>query len=188
MLVALTVWLLAGLTNIGQPAWACSCDLPGLDAQLQDADAVFAGEVTDIGEDGRDRDTTAGLLAIHLDVSEVWRGGVHARTVVHTEGSEASCGYTFEATESYLVFVREDDQDRLRASLCSRTASLDGATTDLDALGPGDEPREAPPGPSSTAIGPTSNGSAMPPNVFAFGALALVAVTIVGVVVRRRRV
>lgn len=111
-----------------------------------------------------------------------------AQTVVHTEDGGTSCGYTFEAAKSYLVFVREDDQERLRASLCSRTASLDEATTDLEALGPGGEARVAQPDPSPTAIGPTSDGSGLPPSVLAWGASALVAVTlIVGVVARRRR-
>lgn len=186
-LVALTTWLLAGLPSIGQPVWACDCDLPGLVAQLEAADAAFAGEVTDIREDGRDSDLNTRLLAIDLDVSEIWRGDVSAQTVAHTEDSGASCGYTFKAAESYLVFVREDDRQRLRASLCSRTAPLDEATTDLEALGPGSEPREARPDPSPTAISPTSDGSEMPSAVLAWTGFALVAVTVVGVVTWRRR-
>lgn len=108
---------------------------------------------------------------------------------MHTADSEASCGYTFEATERYLVFVREDAREQLRASLCSRTAPLDEATTDLEALGSGSEPQEARPDPSPTASSPTADDSEMQPAMPVWGASALVAVTlIVGMVAWRRRV
>jgi hypothetical protein len=189
VLAVVTGWLLAGITDIGQPAWACSCDRPEFDVQMEGADATFAGQVTNVREDGRDLEVNIGLLAVRIDVEDVWLGDVGEQVVVHTEDSEDACGYTFEAGEGYLVFVHEDEEERLRVRLCSRTAALEEATTDLEALGPGQDPQAARPHPSPTANAATSNDSGgSSSTIIARGSFALVAATFAGVVAWRRRV
>jgi hypothetical protein len=58
---------------------------------------------------------------------------------VVTAVSSATCGYNFEVGKSYLVYAGTFD-GKLNVSLCSRTALIDQAGEDLQALGLGATP------------------------------------------------
>lgn len=127
--------ILAGLIAWPAPS-AHACDFeapPPPEEALEEADAVFSGEVESI-EDAGDRN-----LAVTFEVDQVWKGTGDATVSVHTEPSEAECGFEFEEDESYLVYAHERSSG-LGTSLYHRTSELDRADEDLEALGQGAAP------------------------------------------------
>jgi hypothetical protein len=126
-------------------AHACSClQPPPPDEALRQADAVFAGEVTDF------RIPAPGNRATRFDryeatfrVTAVWKGPDSDRIKVLTaDPSQEMCGYRFEPGIRYLVYAIEMPEG-LGTSTCSRTAVLDAAGYDLAALGEGTPPPSA---------------------------------------------
>lgn len=109
------------------PAYSCSC-APSPDPlqALDEATAVFSGRVADISQH-------RGRLTVTFDVDQQWKGETAQRLVVTTSASTAMCGFAFELNEAYLVYAR-DSQGSLQTGQCSRTARLDGASTDLSQL------------------------------------------------------
>lgn len=119
---------------------ACSCAPPGTpQEELNRSDAVFAGQVESIQDSltsgfmgpGQDYDVT-------FDIMRVWKGPETDTLKVKTSSSSASCGYSFQEGEDYLVYANEEYQVEdgdLTVSLCSRTASLENAEQDVAALG-----------------------------------------------------
>lgn len=81
-------------------------------------------------------------VTIVFDVSQVWRGPTESPLIVTTAIMEATCGYTFQQDDEYIVYAGPNGltNQPLDANLCSRTAPLDQAQADLDALGPGTQP------------------------------------------------
>lgn len=59
--------------------------------------------------------------------------GVDEEAIIYTNESSAACGFTFEEGKRYLVYANEAD-GQLHTGLCTRTASLDLADEDLEAL------------------------------------------------------
>lgn len=186
ILVALFALLLADTLTAAPPAWACSCDVAPLEAEVERNDVVFAGEVTRIRDGGQDHQLGTGLREVRVDVERVWKGDLPEQVSVHTEKREASCGYTFDTARSFLVFVREDAQDRLRASLCSRTAPIEEAGEDLETLGVGYAPRQAGQQQPGDDTGPAPTGFDQVLYPVALGAL-LAAFAAAGVITWRRR-
>ena len=130
-LVCLTLLLLSA-----QAAYACSCIDSGPPCQAYGAvSAVFSGRVMEItsfsSTDGPLKDYSQRL--VRFAVLQPYRGvsGNSAETVTGNGGGD--CGYPFKVGESYLVYAYQNSQDnRLYASICSRTRPLSEAGEDLE--------------------------------------------------------
>jgi hypothetical protein len=113
--------------------YACSCMVPPGPAQARnDSVAVFSGTVTAVEGD---RDGMA-PLRVSIDINQVWKGPMLARTLLLTSGSSASCGFEFQPGTDYLVYAYDQD-GQLATGLCTRTAPLADAALDIAELGPG---------------------------------------------------
>lgn len=145
------------LVNIGAAmaapgcAHACSCGMPAgspervAEQALSGSSAVFSGEVVDIDWPLLPV-SSAAPETVTFRVSEVWKGPERRTLEVKTAVSDASCGYPFDAGESYLVYAYDDGAGGVAsASLCSSTKPLSDAGADLEALGPGAAPPGGPP-------------------------------------------
>ncbi len=107
--------------------------------ELANANAVFTGKVIV-------QKTKQGLTFSSTDpvevsfvVSQVWKGDIPTEVIITTARDSASCGYTFEDGEEYLVYAN-GEIDALNVSLCSRTAVLANAEADVRELGSGTTP------------------------------------------------
>lgn len=130
LFMALAVWLSFAATLAVKPAHACSCAGTGdAEEELRRSDAVFSGEVVEVGEL-----STAGqgpmdpgmpfLAPVTFDVKGAWKGVTGDSVVVHGQGPGVSCGLNFEPGETYLVFAGgsgEDGGGKLQTDLCSAT-------------------------------------------------------------------
>ena len=163
--------LVAVLGSAAMPhtASACSCVPPPPPAvALADADAVFSGEVMMKEREGRD-----GAWRVTFRVDTAWKGNPGRGAVIHTANNSAACGFNFEKGERYLVYAYAHE-GQLGTGLCTRTAALEGAGEDLEALGEASE-ETAYPG-AGRCGGPT-------------GAVAVqsVAFSLLGIALLRRR-
>jgi hypothetical protein len=157
-------------------AYACSCMAPPPPAEARNgADAVFAGTVTGVLQNAP-LGTSNNRVMVSFRVSEVWKGANNPEIAVLTSGDSASCGFGFDQGGQYLVYAFIEE-GRLTTNLCSRTNALAQAGEDLAALGEGTTPPLAATGNPLGAVAPW----------IGIGAVALVAVGLVVVVVRRRR-
>ncbi len=109
---------------------ACSCipNPPPREA-FEQAGLVFAGRVLDI-RDASEAEYP-GSLDVTLEVERPFKGVFIETIKVRTARHSASCGFPFEEGERYLVYTDASDDGVVRASLCSRTASLLDARDDL---------------------------------------------------------
>ena len=125
---------------------ACSClpPPPPLEA-LEQSTAVFVGRVVEI------RAADEMRLEVLFEVERSWKGVSGRRILVWTPSNEAACGMTFMWGERYLVYAR--DSEGLSVYLCSRTAPLEHAGTDLEALGTGQDHPTAAAGPEGDLTG-----------------------------------
>jgi len=171
---------LVGLLVVNkQPAWACSCVVPGSpQEEMSRVSAVLAGRVLQIDTPFGAVGNTADSVRVTLQVQTVWKGPTDSVQAVITSQHSASCGYSFVEGEEYLIYAFAQE-GILQVSLCSRTVPLAHAGEDLTALGPGmavqpEEPSAAPNGGSS-------------PLLLVAAALAAVTVVIVLVSIARRR-
>lgn len=113
-------------------AHACSCVDPLSVAEaLEYRDLIFLGKVQSVTQDGE-------MNAVLFEVSRVWKGEADAQVEVLTSAWSASCGYSFQIQNEYLVYstlVR----GKPHTGLCSRTKPASEAAADiaeLDALTP----------------------------------------------------
>lgn len=137
--VGLTLSLaLAAVILVPGPASACSCVEPPPPAEaLEDADAVFLGEVVETRVVGGEFD---GELIARITVEEIWKGEVTELVDVRTQPDSAMCGYHFTAGGRDLIYAQSGDADDYTTGLCTRTAPADSAREDLAAFGEGREP------------------------------------------------
>jgi Tissue inhibitor of metalloproteinase len=126
-------------------AYACSC-LPRTPQQhFETSEAVFAGRVIDViqpnpeGQSFR-QPRPASEVKVIFEVSRIWKGQKKPRIVVMTSSSSASCGYSFQKREQYLVYASRQES-QLETGLCSGTKPLSLAQEDLAVLGQGLSPR-----------------------------------------------
>ena len=128
-------------------ASACSCaTLPGSQQEiakreLQNAAAVFSGEVVEIDRPSPPLNSSIAPVTVTLRVSESWKGPERETLEVKTPVSDVSCGYTFRSGESYLVYANEAsivEAEGLEVLLCSETKPLSEAAADLEAIGTGE--------------------------------------------------
>ncbi len=133
--IAVSIWMASvALLSLGLvvgtagEAQACSCMVPPpAEEALKEADAVFVGQV--LGGEAKDRMT----LEVRLAVERRWKGAESEEITVRTATSGAACGFSFTEGERYLVYGYEHE-GVLQVSLCSRTAPLDRAEEDIEAL------------------------------------------------------
>lgn len=141
--VAVGICVISSLISIGSPAFACSCSEPNpMSEELRQSDVVFMGEALQVRKD------QSGSTVEFL-VSKTWKGVSAEKITVVTADSGASCGYSFEEGEEYLVYGL--GKDTISVSLCSRTAPVAEAYSDLSALGPGYTPTENSVNPDNSA-------------------------------------
>jgi hypothetical protein len=132
--VALSLWMLSLPQG---SAFACSCAAPATTQQaLGQAAAVFAGRVRSIEMVGAGEFQH---LQVEFVVERVWKGQVGAVLQLATARDTGGCGFPFERGVSYLVYASAASGG-LSSSLCSRTAPLEAAGTDLAELGEGTAP------------------------------------------------
>jgi hypothetical protein len=114
---------------------ACSCALPPAPkVAMAQSTAVFSGKVTKVEQDAK-----AHTRTVTIEVDRTWKGSDKKTLVVLTAGDGAACGVSFEKDKSYLVYANAVEE-KLHASLCSRTKPLEQAKADLDELGEGKKP------------------------------------------------
>lgn len=98
----LAVFVFAALfTAQVQPAYACSCVIPGTpEEELEKSDAVFRGEVAKIESADYGYDVT-------ILVTEILKGLEEntIATYVHTGMGGGDCGFNFEEGKVYLVYA-----------------------------------------------------------------------------------
>ena len=117
-------------------AYACSCMIPESPRDsLQKSDAVFSGKVVEIKEENPSYPLISSMdpVWVSFEVDKVWKGPRDPITI-QTPQSSASCGYSFEKGESYLVYAYQNG-NTLEVSLCSRTTLVSNAAEDLEELG-----------------------------------------------------
>ena len=107
--------------------------------------AVFAGTVVSIEhsfDPGAPTVTPDDRTTVGLEVSTVWKGAVHEDMYVTTPPTGGSCGFTFTEGEEYILYAHDSayDDGGYTVSICSRTALLAEAQTDIDAFGDGNAP------------------------------------------------
>ena len=113
---------------------------------------------------------------IGINVSTVWKGTVHEVMYITTPPTGGSCGFTFVEGEEYVVYASDSHygDDSYTASICSRTALLAEAQTDIDELGEGQAPQAG-------TRGPAPEESETPVSVgWAFALVLAAAILLVG--------
>lgn len=150
---ALMVGVLWFFGNTEQ-VYACSCAQPGSPSEeLEKFSAVFAGTVVSIRHsydpDGRSV-TRDDRSTIGFEVSAVWKGTVYEDMPITTPPTGGSCGFTFEEGEEYIVYAYDSPyvDGGYTTGICSRTALLEQAQEDIDALGEGNAPQAGTAGPA----------------------------------------
>lgn len=128
---------IAGFAWFATPDRAAACDFeepPPPQEALEDATAVFTGEVQSIEEVGDDPDDQ--YIEATIEVDRAWKGIDTSPVIVETHQHEATCGFPFEEGESYLVYAY-DEGTPFTTALYHRTRHLERADEDLEALGEG---------------------------------------------------
>ena len=143
----LSLSLLWFFANTGQ-SLACSCVRPGSPSEeLAQSSSVFAGRVVSVREFNDPNAThdysSTDPTAVEFEVDTIWKGSSNETIYLTTARSEASCGFTFDEGEEYIVYSR----DGSTVSLCSRTALLENAEAELNELGEGHKPQPGTKGP-----------------------------------------
>lgn len=137
--ISLVVLIVGSLfVSLPRGAFACSCMMPPEPkAALDMADAVFAGKVVSIVDRKSVQwfDSTDSLL-VTFQVTTVWKGDAKPALSISTARDGAACGYSFHPGRDYMVYANEFE-GALSSTICSRTALLMDAGSDLLFLGEG---------------------------------------------------
>lgn len=121
-------------------AFACGCEKPGPPCKaFGEASVVFIGTVKDVTEGARKQkpdgevDFTPRLFK--FSVEESFSGTPPKEAEVATSFEGDNCGYPFVKGASYLVYAyRDEKDDRLYTSSCTRTQRVANASEDLQYL------------------------------------------------------
>lgn len=115
---------------------ACSCIAPGPPCQAYwKSSTVFVGQVTAMAEATHTEERMAGFAQrlVRFAVTEPLREVSGTTVEAYTGMGGGDCGYAFKVGESYLVYAHRNPQNnKLYASICSRTRLLQEAGEDLD--------------------------------------------------------
>ena len=137
LLIVLALVIVSLLVVTPTAVYACSCASPGPpEAEMARSTAVFAGKVTEIAARDWLVISSTDPVKVTFQVSEVWKGPVRTTLTARTARSDISCGYAFTVGDEYLVYANGSEMD-LELFLCSRTAPLATAVSDLIVLGAG---------------------------------------------------
>ena len=138
--LALMMIVLWSIGNAGQ-VHACKCVQPGTPSEeLEESSAVFAGRVISVRH-SYDPDvasvTPDDLTTVGFEVSAVWKGSVREDMYITTPPTGGSCGFAFVEDEEYIVYAYDSPyaDSGYTAGICSRTALLEQAQADIEALG-----------------------------------------------------
>jgi len=135
--------LIAAAATASLEAYACECKRPAsVNRAIESARAVFVGTVMEKGEvlvDCRDEgcDSASRLIGeggkeyglydrITFDVRTAWKGVDRSTITISNERS--TCHYSFNLSQTYLVYANESANGKLEVTICNRTAPvyLDG--------------------------------------------------------------
>jgi hypothetical protein len=174
--LAVTLGIVGGLTGWSAPnASACSCPPPPEpEDAVENADYVFAGEVTEISRPDSDA-----MREIAFTVSRAWKGVEHQEITIGTPQEGSECGYPFEGGSDYLVYASQNTTRSgpdIITGICNRTEYLSLADNDLLVLGEGTDVDDLNPGESGDGLD----------LVVLFGGIALFAAIVVTITVLRR--
>ena len=182
--------LVANLVLAGGPwageASACSCagGSSSPEEALRESDAVFSGEVVDIGrlpplEEGSMTVQMPDLNPVTFDVKESWKGVSGGSAVVHGQGPAPSCGLDFERGETYLVFAGRggEGDGALQTDYCGNTFPASEETA-RNILGP----------PPTGSLPETGGPGVFPLGVMAAAGAVLALLTSAALVRRQSRV
>jgi hypothetical protein len=134
------MWLfMVGVACAGEGfASGCTCPAkpPALEA-LARSTAVFVGTVVS-SRPAKD-DSGSGLWPVarlvRFEVQSVFKGAIPPEASVLTGASGGDCGWPFEVGHTYLVYAVAGTAGNLATTLCTRTALLSRAGSDLAELG-----------------------------------------------------
>jgi hypothetical protein len=138
-IVTLVTLVISALLLAPTEARGCTCAIPGPPCQAYwSTSTVFSGQVTEIKTFTSDDEPFKGYKQklVRFSVIQAFRGasGTSAETVTGNGGGD--CGYPFKVGESYLVYAYHNPKDnRLYASICSRTRRLSEAGEDMEYIG-----------------------------------------------------
>ncbi|MCG7344509.1 hypothetical protein MHZ92_10210 [Sporosarcina sp. ACRSL] len=122
-------------------ASACSCMMPPPpEDAMNEADAVFTGEVVEVIENGKL--IRGSGKTVHFKVDKAWKGTDDSEMVITTGFGGGDCGIPFEKGQKYLVYASTSDMyvsNTLSTTICHRTTEIAYATEDLNAIGEGQE-------------------------------------------------
>jgi len=122
--------LLLAFLILPDEAAACRCLPPPPPAEaVAKADAVFLGTVLAFEEIAE-----RGHRLAQIEVIKIWKGKPNEADSITTALSEASCGYDFEAGETYLIYAHKDEGGELYTHLCTNTRPESRAQNDLNYL------------------------------------------------------
>lgn len=143
--VFIAIVLLSAALFVAAPASrcaACSCGPASVQDAYGRSHDVFAGKALDIREttDPYSNAVLGHRYAVLLDVQRLYKGAPDSQKIVFTALQEDSCGFSFTAGETYLVYANELPNGELVVSLCSRSNKLDEAAADVQQLGAGEMP------------------------------------------------
>lgn len=129
-LAAVGLIVFTGVVN-PTPAAACSCLGVSTRRAAEQAEAVFLGTVTQVGQSRRGGERAAEL---RFDVSRVYKGTVYSDQVITTPADSAGCGLTPEVGSTWVIFASgaiqgsgKDAKLRLTTTLCSGNLAADTA-------------------------------------------------------------
>lgn len=128
-----------------ETTYACTCaPFDSLESELDVTDVVFDGVLLSLQEVKSskeyyllNKDSTyfsEGWKA-SFQVNGGWKGEPSSQLEVFTAEHSAACGFEFKVGERYVVFAREDENGKLRTSICSSTSKLKDDSALLDQLG-----------------------------------------------------
>jgi 5-hydroxyisourate hydrolase-like protein (transthyretin family) len=129
------VFSAAFITIVTVDAAACSCMFGGAApcSEYWKTDTIFEGTV--VGESKVkvvEGSFKFEKRLVRFDLVESFRGAQGAQLEVITGWGGGDCGYEFERGETYLVYAYRDEKDnRLYTSICSRTRPLADAAEDI---------------------------------------------------------
>lgn len=127
-------------------AYACSCAGIQTPAEgLRTSDAVFSGEVVDLGLDDIDPRDDVPLGGVKFNVKKSWKGVSERSVVIYGQGESYgtsvinTCDVEFQRGEAYLVYAYRGGEGKngpFGTSICTATKPLAEAGADLKVLGP----------------------------------------------------
>jgi carboxypeptidase family protein len=137
IIAALTISLLSAF-NTRVEACSCLSTFSGVQPcqNYWSAAAVFVGQATDISiisQNSGNGTVRYGGKRVRFSLIEAFRGVTGQTVEVWTGLGGGDCGYDFKQGDRYFVYAYRNQEDgKLGAGICSRTAPLSNASADLE--------------------------------------------------------